>query len=255
MHGKTGFLCSQTGRSFCDAMLTTLLPVYVTVEEDDSDNSEVEDNNKAVSTSVSMAPVPSSPLSLTPPASPVAPTASTTATAPLLPRSVSPLRFPSSLASSRSNHNFSSHSALSGLPGGAVTATTAASAEDLTQSISTVFTTTAANAASLPPTAAITSNKRGIVAPLGVLLGAAGHHHVVDKFSPARMEQTLSEALRMSMYRVLPEASQNLQHQHISSGRARTKESTSVDDQQSYVMGNLKRTKYYSSFIKYAVIG
>ena len=252
VHGKTGFLCAQTGKSFCDAMLTTLLPVYVTVDKDDSDNSAEGDNNKpvTVSTSLSLAAVPSSPLSLTPPDSPV------------VPRSVSPLRFSSSLASSRSNHNFSSHSisALSAVHGGGgVTTTTTASADDLTQSMSTIFTTTAVNATAtttaIPSTTSIANNKRGVVVPLGVLLGAAGHHHVVDKFSPARMEQTLSEALRMSMYRVLPSASQNLHHQHISSGRARTKESTSVDDQQNYVMGNLKRTKYYSSFIKYAVIG
>ena len=224
VHGKTGFLCSQTAKSFSEAMLVTMLPVFVRDPHNDvtpasgNDDAFLQPSSDAIS---------SSPLSQSP--------------------QVSPLRTGRSNSSTR----------VTGIPiqlnlPNASSATISPSStihNDLTASLSTAV---SSSAIAVPESIDSVAIDAGIIIPLGALLGAAGRQHVMTKFTPSRMEQTLSEALRMSMYRVLPEACRNLQH--AGGGRGRTMKDC-VDNEQNYIMGNLKRTKYYSSYVKYSIIG
>lgn len=227
VHGKTGFLCSQTAKSFSEAMLVTMLPVFV---RDPHNDLTLNSGDEDVFLQPSSDAISSSPLSQTPQDSPLRTGRSNSSMAPTrvtgIPMQLNlPNASSTTISPSTTIHN------------------------DLTASLSTAISSSAIAA---PESIDNVMVDTGIIMPLGALLGAAGHDHVMEKFTPSRMEQTLSEALRMSMYRVLPEASRNLQH--AGGGRGRTMKD-SVDNEQNYIMGNLKRTKYYSSFVKYSIIG
>lgn len=230
IHGKTGFLCSQTAKSFSEAMLVTMLPILVRDSQSGFVTATSGEDEFLQPTSD---PVSSSPLSQSRQGSPLRTCRSNT-----------------SLTSSRSTRVTGVPLQLI-LPAASSTTISPSTTihNELTTSLSPVI---SSNAIAVPESINSKMIDSGIIMPLGALLGAAGHDHVISKFTPSRMEQTLSEALRMSMYRVLPEASQNLQH--VGGGRGRTMKDC-VDNEQNYIMGNLKRTKYYSSFVKYSIIG